>query len=131
MPPSIKRRVFKREELEDAEVITPKEKPEVSKTRRRPKPEPEDDDEPEVTKEKFDVIGSPKKAMVTGVPCVSVEKGVTKNMGDYNSAKVTIGMMLPLDYTPEDLKKAEKAISVIDKIIVQRLEDEVSELLDE
>lgn len=130
MPPTIKRRVFKREDIEEEDVAPVKKVD--SPTRRRPRPVPEDEDEEPVTpKEKFDEIGSPRTAKVNGVPCVYVEKGVTKNMGDYNSAKVTIGMMLPLDYTPEDLKKAEKAISVIDKIIVARLEAEVDELLED
>lgn len=85
--------------------------------------------EPEVSKEYLDT-GSPRTLIANGVPCVYVEKGVTKNMGDYNSARVTIGMMLPIDYTPEELAKAKKAISIANEIIENRLEKEVEVLLE-
>lgn len=82
---------------------------------------------------------SPKKhetshtttSVINGTPCVYVEKGVTKNLGDYNTARVTVGMLLPIDYTPEDLKRAEDAIKVVDEIIINKLKSDVEDLLDE
>lgn len=62
---------------------------------------------------------------------VYMEKGVTKNMGDFNSARVTVGMELPIDFTPEELKAAKKAIRVIDEEITNELEAQVAEMLGE
>lgn len=123
MPPKVRRKIFKPEEDEVVETAP-------VKTRRKERPVVEDEDDAPSSTSKYEDVGSPRTLLANGVPCVYVEKGVTKNMGEYNSARVTIGMMLPIDYTTEDLKNAEKAISVIDKIIVKRLEAEVDELLE-
>lgn len=88
-------------------------------------------DEPDAPTDKIIDLGTSKAAITNGVPCVYFEKGVTKNMGDYNSARVTIGMLLPINYTDADLKAAKKAIDVMDRIIVERLEQEVEDLIDD
>lgn len=76
-------------------------------------------------------IGTARRLPTMSVPCVYVEKGVTKNMDNFNSARVSIGMLLPIDYTDVDLAKAKEAIEVIDEIIVNRLADEIDELLED
>lgn len=60
---------------------------------------------------------------------VTVQKSVTKNMGDYNSARVEIGVTLPINYTPEDLKQAAKAIKAADKLVTEEVETQVADLL--
>lgn len=66
---------------------------------------------------------------VTSTGKIYIEKGVTKNMGDYNSAKVSVGIELPIDFTLEELEKANEAISVAITLIDTRLEEEVDKLI--
>lgn len=87
-------------------------------------------EEPEVHREVHDT-DNPRILHATGVPMVYVEKGITKNMGDFNSARVTVGISLPIDYTDAELLKAKKTISVIDKIVVSRLEKEMEDLFED
>ncbi len=62
-------------------------------------------------------------------PSVYFEKSVTKNMGDFNSAKVTVGITLPIDFTRDDLAKVRKTIETADKIVTSELESQVDELI--
>lgn len=59
---------------------------------------------------------------------VYVERGVTKNLGDYNNAKITVGIELPIHYTPDDLKQAQDAIKVATEIVEKEIEQRLSEL---
>jgi hypothetical protein len=52
---------------------------------------------------------------------ITVEKSVTDNLGNYSAAKVTVGMTLPIDFTPEQLAAADAAMSVIIKTLDARL----------
>lgn len=61
---------------------------------------------------------------------VHIEKGITKNIGDFNSARITIGMTLPLNYTNQDLKEARKALVVVSDIIDAEMEHQIEELSD-
>ena len=64
------------------------------------------------------------------VPAGSVymEKSITEKVGD-GYAKVTVGVMLPINYTREDLRKVEKSIRVVDDIIDDELELQLDEIL--
>jgi hypothetical protein len=62
---------------------------------------------------------------------VYIEKGVTKSMGDYQFAKVTIGLSLPINYSEDDLAEAKRTIKVLDKIVTKELEKQVDSLFDE
>ena len=57
------------------------------------------------------------------------EKSITKNMGDYNSAKVTIGTTLPINFTKEDVALAQKAIRKADKLVTDELSEQLEEML--
>ena len=62
---------------------------------------------------------------------VYVEKSCTKNMGEYNSAKVTIGVTLPYNPTKEDIEAATSSVKVGIEIVDEALEREVLQLLEE
>jgi hypothetical protein len=60
---------------------------------------------------------------------VHIEKSVTKNMGDGNYAKVSIGATLPIDFTDADVDKAHEAITACIELVDQRIEEEVDALM--
>ena len=60
---------------------------------------------------------------------VYVEKGVTKNMGDFNSARVTIGVTLPINPTESEIKDAVKTISIANKLIDEEMESQIDAML--
>lgn len=60
---------------------------------------------------------------------VYVEKGVTKNMGDYNSAKVTVGVSLPFGATSADIDAANAAVTMAMEMVDKRIEEEVDKLI--
>lgn len=62
---------------------------------------------------------------------VYYEKSVTKNMGDYNSAKVTVGITLPINPTKEEIEYIKDTIEVADEIVTDEIENQVAELLDD
>lgn len=66
-----------------------------------------------------------------GAGSVYIEKGVTKNMGDFNSARVTVAMTLPINYTPEELEEAKKTLKIVDEIVTDELESQVAAILGE
>jgi hypothetical protein len=101
-------------------------KVEEEKSRKRTSPDLHE----ESSSDMHDASSTSRILNASGVPTVYVEKGVTKNMGDFNSARVTVGMSLPIDYTPEELAKAKKAIVVIDALVVAHLETEIEKLFD-
>jgi hypothetical protein len=59
---------------------------------------------------------------------VYVEKSITKNLGDYNSAKITVGITLYVNPTDEEIEAAEKTIEVASSVVNDRLELELDEL---
>ena len=60
---------------------------------------------------------------------VYVEKGVTKNMGDYNSAKITVGVTLPINPSKSDIIEARKSISIASDLLDEEIEKQVSALM--
>ena len=69
-----------------------------------------------------------KPARVIAPASIYLEKSVTKNLGKFNSAKVTVGITLPVDYTDAMLAKVQEAIDVAVDIVDERIADEVSVL---
>ena len=61
---------------------------------------------------------------------VYVEKSVTKNMGDYNSARVSIGMTVPVDPTDDELNKLHEAATIGIEIVDELLTKEITALED-
>lgn len=62
---------------------------------------------------------------------VYYEKSVTKNLGNYESAKVTVGVTLPIEPTDEEVALIRKTLEVGDRIVTEELEIQLKELLDD
>lgn len=62
---------------------------------------------------------------------VYVQKSVTKDLGNYNSAKVAIGITLPIDFTAADIEKAHEAITKCIELVDERIEEEVNAIMEE
>lgn len=58
------------------------------------------------------------------------EKSVTKNMGNYESAKVTVGVTLPICPTESEIAEVKETIETADNIVTNELEIQLKELLD-
>lgn len=60
---------------------------------------------------------------------VTIEKSVTRNMGDGNFAKVGVSLTLSLNPTPEEIRSANKTIQVIDEIVTSKIEEQVDMMI--
>lgn len=58
------------------------------------------------------------------------EKSVTKNLGNYESAKVTVGVTLPIAPTKDELAEIQETIEIGDEIVTKELEVQIKELVD-
>ena len=58
------------------------------------------------------------------------EKSVTKNLGNYESAKVTVGVTLPINPSDEEIAEIKKTIEIGDNIVTDELEVQLKELID-
>ena len=58
------------------------------------------------------------------------EKSVTKNLGNYESAKITVGVTLPICPTKSELTEIQETIEIGDNIVTKELEVQLKELLD-
>jgi putative transposon-encoded protein len=76
---------------------------------------------------------SPKvvESLRKGLNNVYYEKSVTKNLGNYESAKVTVGITLPIDPTEEEVKLIKATIIRADEIVTDELETQLKELVEE
>lgn len=61
---------------------------------------------------------------------VYYEKSVTKNLGNYESAKVTVGVTLPIQPTDEEVALIKKTLEIGDEIVTKELEIQLKELID-
>nr|DAO11059.1 MAG TPA: hypothetical protein [Caudoviricetes sp.] len=62
---------------------------------------------------------------------VYYEKSLTKNLGNYESAKITVGVTLPINPTSEEVDAINKTIEIADRITTEELELQVKELLED
>lgn len=58
------------------------------------------------------------------------EKSVTKNLGNYESAKVTVGVTLPINPTKDEVAAVKNTLEIGDNIVTQELEIQLKELVD-
>lgn len=70
------------------------------------------------------------KTLREGNNNIYYEKSVTKNLGNYESAKVTVGVTLPISPTEEEVALVKKTIEVADEIVTEELEVQLKELLE-
>ena len=62
---------------------------------------------------------------------VYYEKSVTKNLGNYESAKVTVGVTLPVSPTDDEVALIRKTLEVGDEIVTKELEIQLKELIED
>lgn len=90
---------------------------------------------PKVEEKKLTPKGKKEVAPVTATleykeeGSVYVEKSVTKNMGDYNSAKIVVGVTLPINPTKEILAEAKRTIDVAVELVDKEVTTQVEALL--
>lgn len=56
------------------------------------------------------------------------EKSITKNLGNYESAKVTVGVTLPINPTEKELANIQHTIEIADGLVSDELEVQVKEI---
>lgn len=61
-------------------------------------------------------------------PKIYYEKSVTKNLGDYNSAKITVGVSLSVDPTAEELAAIDRTIVVANSILDAEIEKQLTSI---
>ena len=71
------------------------------------------------------------KSMRVGNCNVYYEKTVTKNLGNYESAKITVGVTLPIDPTAEELKMVSKTFEKADEVVTKELEIQLKDLTED
>ena len=80
---------------------------------------------------KSDKTGSDiTKELRNGNCNVYYEKSVTKNLGNYESAKVTVGVTLPVNPTSEEVAAIKKTLEIGDNIVTEELEVQLKELIE-
>lgn len=62
---------------------------------------------------------------------VYYEKSVTKNLGNYESAKVTVGVTLPVCPTEEEVSIIKETLEIGDEIVTKELEIQLKELIED
>lgn len=75
--------------------------------------------------------GSIVKILREGGNNIYYEKSVTKNLGNYESAKVTVGVTLPIQPTDEEIVLIKKTLEIGDEIVTNELEIQLKELMDD
>lgn len=61
---------------------------------------------------------------------VYYEKSLTKNLGNYESAKITVGVTLPISPTDDEVALIKKTLEVGDEIVTEELEIQLKELME-
>lgn len=61
---------------------------------------------------------------------VYYEKSVTKNLGNYESAKVTVGVTLPVNPTDSEIAEIKKTLEIGDEIVTKELEIQLKDLIE-
>lgn len=82
---------------------------------------------PEKIRKGFDTV----KELREGRNNVYYEKSVTKNLGNYESAKVTVGVTLPIQPTDEEIALIKETLEIGDEIVTKELEIQLKELIED
>lgn len=83
-------------------------------------------DKVEETPKKSKTTSTTKELVEGGF--IYIEKGITKNMKDFNSARVTVGLTLPIGFSDEQLKQAKEEAQVVIEVVDKILQNEVDGL---
>ena len=57
------------------------------------------------------------------------EKSITKNLGNYESAKVTVGVVLPINPTEKDIADFKATLEVADSIVTEELAVQLKDII--
>ena len=68
------------------------------------------------------------KTLREGNNSVYYEKSITKNLGNYESAKITVGVTLPVNPTEDEVGLVKSTLEVADKIVTEELVVQLREL---
>lgn len=60
---------------------------------------------------------------------ISYNIGFTKNIGEFESLKISVGITLPFDYTQDELNKAKDACVVAKEICLSKVEEDIKDIL--
>lgn len=80
---------------------------------------------------KLDDTSHVVKELRDGRSSIYYEKSVTKNMGNYESAKVTVGVTLPIQPTDDEVALVTETLEVADEIVTKELEVQLKELVED
>ena len=83
---------------------------------------------PKLASKKSDSVVS---SMREGNSSVYYEKSITKNLGNYESAKVTVGVTLPICPTKDEIAVINKTLEIGDEIVTKELEVQLKELTED
>ena len=83
---------------------------------------------PPVRKKKEEEMAKVENLVVSEAGQLYYEKGVTKNMGDYNSARVTVGVTLPFNPTETQVEAAKLTMRVACQLVDDEIEKQVEQL---
>lgn len=78
----------------------------------------------------YDTTGTVKELRVGGNN-IYYEKSITKNLGNYESAKVTVGVTLPIKPTYEEITLIKETLEIGDEIVTKELEFQLKELIED
>lgn len=71
----------------------------------------------------------PNTAGITdGKTSVSYRMSYTKNLGNYESIKIEVGVELPLDIDDSTLTKVDELLVVAKKVVVDRLDSDLTDI---
>lgn len=83
---------------------------------------------PKLASKKSDSVVS---SMREGNSSVYYEKSITKNLGNYESAKVTVGVTLPICPTKDEIAVINETLEIGDEIVTKELEVQLKELTED
>ena len=69
------------------------------------------------------------KDLREGRSYIYYEKSVTKNLGNYESARVTVGVSLPIQPTADEVALIESTFEIGDELVTKELEIQLKELV--
>ena len=70
------------------------------------------------------------KELRSGNCTIYYEKSLTKNLGNYESAKITVGVTLPVSPTADEIAVIKDTLEVGDEIVTKELEIQLKELVE-
>lgn len=73
-------------------------------------------------------VSTAVKTLREGNNNVYYEKSVTKNMGNYESCKITVGVTLPVCPTKEECDAVKRTFEIGDELVTSELEVQLKEL---